>query len=181
MKKMIVLNLAILVYSASLLFAQTTAMVQNADLAIPFGTVSGKIVMTGDHLVFIDEERPDQSFVVAKNEVKGISIQDGTASLELRHPVRDRSGERSQLSLRLTNSDTSSLKRWLGPAATTPTTSAPKFSAWNKQLVQPELQARPRLANVPADTLVQLRLNQGLSFAPLKKAILSPPVSPPPW
>ena len=82
MKKTILLSLAIRFCSASLLFAQTTAQVQKADLAIPFGTVSGKIIMAGDHLVFIDEERPGQSFVVARSEVEELAIQDGTASLE---------------------------------------------------------------------------------------------------
>ena len=101
MKKTIVLSLAIRFCSASLLFAQTTAQIQKAELAIPFGTVSGKIIMAGDHLVFIDEERPGQSFVVARSEVEELAIQDGTASLELRRPVQDRSGERSRLSFRL--------------------------------------------------------------------------------
>jgi len=43
MKKTIVWSLAIWVCSASLLVAQTPAQVQKAELAIPFGTVSGKI------------------------------------------------------------------------------------------------------------------------------------------
>jgi hypothetical protein len=112
----IVWSLAIWACSASLLIAQTIAQVQKADLAIPFGTVSGKIVMAGDHLVFIDEERPDQSFVVARNDVKDLIIQDTTASLELRRPVQDRSGERSRLNFRLASGETVSLKRWFGSA-----------------------------------------------------------------
>src|SRR4029453_3505505 len=70
MKKTIVWSLAIWVCSASLLIAQVPAQVQKAELAIPFGAVAGKIVMAGDHLVFIDEERPDQSFVVARTEIE---------------------------------------------------------------------------------------------------------------
>ena len=169
MKRKIVMNLAIWVCSASLLSAQTTAQVQKADLAIPFGTVSGKIVMAGDHLVFIDEERPDQSFVIAKTEVEDLTIQDRTASLELRRPVHDRSGERSQLNFRLANSDTASLKRWFGLAPTTPAAPAPTLSARNRQQAQPGLPARPRLITVPADTLVHLQLNQGLSSRTAQK------------
>src|SRR5215471_1854700 len=125
MKKTIVLNLVIRFWSASLLFAQTTAQIQKADLAIPFGTVSGKIVMAGDHLVFIDEEQPDHSFVVAKSEVEDLAVQDRTASLELRRPVQDRSGETSQLNFRLVQGETVSLKRWFGSGLTTPATPAP--------------------------------------------------------
>jgi hypothetical protein len=97
MKKTIVWSLAIWVCSASLLIAQIPAQVQNAELAIPFGTVAGKIVMAGDHLVFIDEERPDQSFVLARTEIADLTIQDRTAGLQLRRSVHDRSGERSRL------------------------------------------------------------------------------------
>jgi hypothetical protein len=163
MKKTIVWSLAIWVCSASLLIAQTPAQVQKAELAIPFGTVSGKIVMAGDHLVFIDEERPDQSFVVAKTEVEDLSIQDRTASLELRRAVHDRSGDRSRLNFRLTNGETLALKRWFGSAVTTPAVAAPAFSVRNKPQAQPSHPAKPSLIAVPADTVVQLLLNQGLS------------------
>jgi hypothetical protein len=170
MKKTIVWSLAVLICSASLLFAQTPAQVQKADLAIPFGTVSGKIVMAGDHLVFIDEERPDQSFVVARNEVEDLTVQDRTASLELRRPVQDRSGERSRLNFRLGNGETVSLKRWFSSVATTPAVPAPGLSVRNKSQAQPaNYPVQPRFVAVPADTVVQLQLNQGLSSRTAQK------------
>jgi len=163
MKKTIVWSLAIWVCSASLLIAQTPAQVQKAELAIPFGTVSGKIVMAGDHLVFIDEERPDQSFVVARTEVEDLTIQDRTASLELRRPVQDRSGERSRLNFRLTNGETVALKRWFGSAVTTPAAPTPALAFRNKGQAPLSHPAKPSLIAVPVDTVVQLLLNQGLS------------------
>ena len=132
MKKIIVMSLAIRLWTVSWLYAQTTAQVQKADLAIPFGTVSGKIVMAGDHLVFIDEERPDHSFVVARSEVEDLAIQDRTAGLQLRRPVQDRSGERSKLNFRLTQGDPMSLKRWFGSTATASTTPEPALSVRNR-------------------------------------------------
>src|SRR5262245_59170093 len=161
MKKIIILSLAIRVCSVSLLFSQTTAQMQKADLAIPFGTVSGKIVMAGDHLVFIDEERPDQSFVVARSEVEDLSVQDRTASLELRRPVQDRSGERSRLNFRLAPGETGFLKRWFGSEALAGP--APALAVRNKSQMQTSQAAKAPLVAVPADTLVQLQLNQGLS------------------
>jgi hypothetical protein len=167
MKKTIVSSLAICVCSASLFFAQTTAQVQKVDLAIPFGTVSGKLVMAGDHLVFIDEERPDQSFVVARSEVQDLAIQDRTASLELRRPVQDRSGERSRLNFRLAQGETVSLKRWFG--STSPAGPAPALSVRNKSQMQPSQPANPLFIAVPADTVVPLQLNQGLSSRTAQK------------
>jgi len=171
MKKAIVWSLAIWVWSASALIAQTPAQVQKAELAIPFGTVSGKIVMAGDHLVFIDEERPDQSFVVARTEVQDLTIQDRTAGLELRRSVHDRSGERSRLNFRLTNGEAVALKRWFGSAATTPTPAAPApaFSARNTRQAQASVPAKPSVIAVPTDTVVQLQLNQGLSSRTAQK------------
>jgi hypothetical protein len=169
MKKIIILSLAIRVCSVSLLFAQTTAQMQKADLAIPFGAVSGKIVMAGDHLVFIDEERPDQSFVVARSEVEDLTIQDRTASLELRRPVQDRSGERSRLNFRLAQGETVSLKRWFGSALAMPAASAPALTVRNKVQSQPSQPAKPVVIQVPVDTVVQLQLNQGVSSRTAQK------------
>jgi hypothetical protein len=163
MKKTIVLSLAIWVCTASLLVAQTPAQVQKAELAIPFGTVAGKIVMAGDHLVFIDEEKPDQSFVVARTEIEDFTIQDRTAGLQLRRPVHDRSGERSRLNFRLTTGETVALRRWFGSAVTDSGAPVPAFSARNRDQVQPNPPAKPSSISVPADTVVQLLLNQGLS------------------
>ena len=48
MNKTLVMNLAIWVCNASLLFAQTTAQVQKADLAIPFGTLGALMAKGND-------------------------------------------------------------------------------------------------------------------------------------
>jgi hypothetical protein len=169
MKKNILISIVLLVSITGLLRAQVTAVMQRADLAIPFGTVPGKLVMAGDHLVFIDEERPDLSFVIAKAEVENLAIQDKTASLELRRAVQDRSGERSRLNFRLASGDTVSLRRWFGSAAATPAAVAPALSVRNKSQAQPSHSAKPRFIAVPADTIVQLQLNQGLSSRTAQK------------
>ncbi|PYV86488.1 MAG: hypothetical protein DMG05_19525 [Acidobacteria bacterium] len=160
MMKKSLFTIVLLLGTTSLLRAQTTASMQQADLAIPFGTVSGKIIVAGEHLVFVDEEKPELSFVIAKNEVENFSIQDRTASLELSRPIQDRSGERSRLNFRLANGDTTALKRWFGAAAMAPVAAAPSLSVRNKWQSSP---AKQRLIAVPTDTIVQLKLNQGLS------------------
>src|SRR5207247_1578248 len=58
------------------------------------------------------------------------------------------------------NGDTTALKRWFGAAAMAPVAAAPSLSVRNKWQSSP---AKQRLIAVPADTIVQLKLNQGLS------------------
>jgi hypothetical protein len=66
----------------SLLVAETTVQVRNADLSVPFGSVSGRIVTVGDYLVFIDEERPEMSFAAARTDIQNITAQDDTVVIE---------------------------------------------------------------------------------------------------
>ena len=67
---------------SSLLVAETTVQVRNADLSVPFGSVSGRIVTVGDYLVFIDEERPEMSFAIARTHIQNITAQDDTVVIE---------------------------------------------------------------------------------------------------
>ena len=136
MKTRILLTIAFLASTASSLWAQTTAQVQKAELAIPFGTVPGKIILAGVHLVFVDEEKPATSFVIAKAEVEHLTVQDRNVSMELRHSIQDRSGERSQLNFRLADGDPRSLKRWFDSQGT-PTAAAPALSVRNRTQAAP--------------------------------------------
>ncbi|MCI0423119.1 MAG: hypothetical protein L0387_09280 [Acidobacteria bacterium] len=89
-------SIALWLLAASLLFGQTTAHVQKAELSVPFGAVSGKIVVAGDHLVFIDEQKPEMSFVITKPGVRNLDAHEKIVTLDLDRPIRDRSGERSR-------------------------------------------------------------------------------------
>jgi hypothetical protein len=169
MKRTILFSFMLLAVTANLLLAQTTAQMQKADLAIPFGTVSGKIITAGDHLVFVDEEKLELSFVIDKTEVQNVTVQDRTVSMELARPIQDRSGERSRLNFRLPSGDTASLKRWFGAAVTTPAAAAPALSVRNKGQAQQTRSAKPNLITVPADTVVRLQLNQRLSSRTAQK------------
>jgi hypothetical protein len=93
-----------------LLQAQPGLQVQKAELALPFGAAEGKLLTVGDYLVFVDDGQPDASFAVARREVKNIRLHEGVITLELSAPVRDRSGERSQVSLRMASA--SALDAW---------------------------------------------------------------------
>jgi hypothetical protein len=71
------------------------------ELSIPFGVVPGTLVTSGDHLIFIDEQQPGDSFAVYRPEIADIRVEEGTLRVQTRRPVRDRSGERSQFNIRL--------------------------------------------------------------------------------
>jgi hypothetical protein len=169
-KTKILLSIAFLASTASL-WAQTTAQIQRAELAIPFGAVPGKIILAGAHLVFVDEEKPDMSFVIAKTEVEDLAVQDRNVSIELRHPVHDRSGERSELSFRLADGDPRSLKRWFDSQGTS-TEPAPALSVRNRAQAVPTQAAKHSALAIPVDTVVRLQLSQGLSSRTAQKGDL---------
>lgn len=112
-------SMALMLCVSGLLMAQTPVQVQKADLSIPFGIVSGKMVLVGDHLVFIDEDQPEASFAIARNEIQNMTAEGSMITVETRTPVRDRSGERSRFSFRLVDGDAEFLTKWSGAKSTT--------------------------------------------------------------
>lgn len=78
----------------------TGASVLNVDLAVPFGTVAGKLLLRGDYLVFWDEQEPESSFVVAKSQMENVTVADMEITVQLREAVRNRSGEVMRLVFR---------------------------------------------------------------------------------
>ncbi len=97
--------------------AQTPVKVQKAELSIPFGVVKGRIVAVGDTMVFVDEENTDASFAIDKANIKGWNEQDGVITIDTNRAVKDRSGERSRLAFRLSESNGAALAAWAKNAA----------------------------------------------------------------
>jgi hypothetical protein len=90
-------SVGVVIICAGLLRAQTTVDVSAAELSVPFGTVSGKLVTVGEYLVFIDEDRPEASFALSRGEVQNLKVEQDTVSFQAARPVRDRSGERADV------------------------------------------------------------------------------------
>lgn len=87
----------------------------NAQLSGPSGTTNGKIVVTGDRIIFVDDERPEQSFAVGKGDVRKLTFQQGELSVDLGRPVTDRFGSRTNLVLRTDNPQhIQSVATWAG-------------------------------------------------------------------
>jgi hypothetical protein len=113
-----------LLFGSTVLGAQTKVEVKKAELSVPFGTVKGTAVLVGDYLVFIDEQQVQSSFAIARSEIQKITSEERGVNIETRQPIRDRSGERSQFTVRLSEGDLATLMNWsrMTPTATPATT-----------------------------------------------------------
>ena len=120
-----------LLFGSSVLGAQTKVEVKKAELSVPFGTVKGTAVLVGDYLVFIDEQQVQSSFAIARSEIQKITSEERGVNIETRQPIRDRSGERSQFTVRLSEGDLATLMNWsrMTPTPTTTTTTVAAASA----------------------------------------------------
>jgi hypothetical protein len=120
-----------LLFGSSVLGAQTKVEVKKAELSVPFGTVNGTAVLVGDYLVFIDEQQVQSSFAIARSEIQKITSEGREVNIETRQPIRDRSGERSQFTVRLSEGDLATLMNWsrMTPTPTTRTVAAASVPA----------------------------------------------------
>ncbi|HWR53233.1 MAG TPA: hypothetical protein VN428_19155 [Bryobacteraceae bacterium] len=94
--------------------------VRQAELSVPFGVVPGKLIKSGQYLIFVDDEQPGDSFVVPRRELANARREGETLRVDLNEPVRDRSGERRSLVFRLSDpASAAPLLSWMqsAPAA----------------------------------------------------------------
>lgn len=100
------------------LFAQLPVHTQKVEMSIPFGVVPGQLVTVGDLLLFIDDEKPEASFAIARSGIRNLSIAAEVLTVETVKPVRDRGGERSSFNFRLTRPmDAQPFADWFKTAA----------------------------------------------------------------
>lgn len=124
MKSKILFLAATLLCVSGAALAQTSVEVKKAELSVPFGGVHGKVALVGEYLVFIDDDQPQSSFAIARGQIQNIASEGGLARITTKQPFRDRSGERSQFSLRLIEGDLVTLINWSQTAAGTNTAAA---------------------------------------------------------
>jgi hypothetical protein len=102
------------------------------ELAIPFGTVPGKLLLLGNYIVFLDEQQPENSIVIAKSAIQQLKAEGAGIAIQMKEPVRARAGEVLLLNFRTsTGGDPALLTTWFGTgapktaAAATPAPAAP--------------------------------------------------------
>ncbi len=96
----------------------------DVEHAVPFGQVQGKLILYGDYLVFVDAERPEDSFVTPKTSIETLSTEGAQITIQLKDAVRNRSGEVRRVSFRALSGDSGPVTSWWGSAAAAPASSA---------------------------------------------------------
>jgi hypothetical protein len=81
--------------------AQSAVQELRADLFTGAATSSGRLIVGGDQLVFLSDTNPGDSFFVPRANIQSITPERDMLTIQLREPVRDRTGERLRLSFRL--------------------------------------------------------------------------------
>lgn len=99
--------------------AQTPTLVRRAELAVPFGSITGRLVVVADYMVFVDEDRNEDSFTIARSDIKDFKVEGDSLRIETKRALRDRSGERTSFSFRLRDGSSEALVLWAGTKSTT--------------------------------------------------------------
>ncbi len=104
-----------------------TNQTQPVQVSVPFGVVNGRLVTSGDDLIFIDDQQPQNSFVIRRADIQNVKYEGSMATLMLSRPVRDSSGERSTINFRFQNPAAASMiTSWLGSRGATAQAAAPQ-------------------------------------------------------
>lgn len=97
-----------------------------AELALPFGTASGKLIVSGDHLMFVTDTNVESSFVIPRDNVQDITTDGGVITIVFKQSMRDQSGERTRAIFRFPNAaDVDAITRWSKTATASQSSTAP--------------------------------------------------------
>lgn len=89
--------------------------VHKIQLQSPSGAINGKVVGVGDHLIFIDDDQPQKSFLIPRGDIRTARNENNAIVVEMARPVTDRFGTRSNLEIRLVDPSTGTvLSKYLG-------------------------------------------------------------------
>ncbi len=95
-------------------------VVKRAQLSSPSGVVSGKLVMLGDRMVFVDDNQPDMSFVIPRADVRRAHLEGGELTMDLVRPYTPIEGHQPQSTVVLLMPDQASagnVVTWIGAPA----------------------------------------------------------------
>jgi hypothetical protein len=121
-----------------------------AELSIPFGTVTGKLLLLGDYLVFLDEQQPETSIVIPKGIVDRLTADGAMIAIETKEPVRGRAGGVRVLNFRVsTGGDPAAVTAWFASAANKPAPPAPPAPPVAPPAAPPAAPVAPPVAPAP--------------------------------
>lgn len=115
------LGLALLLSVVTLLAQPNAVQIVPVEIAVPFGTVPGKLILHDGWAVFLDDEKPESSFAVSRAEMSGFATEAGMMNALFKKNFRDRAGEKNRLSLRAARpEDSDILQRWFSAPPSSP-------------------------------------------------------------
>jgi hypothetical protein len=80
----------------------------------PSGTISGKVIGTGDKLVFVDESDPTKSFTLTRGEISNYTTEGGDVVVHLSRPAADQPGTTSNVRITVVDAKNSAaITRWI--------------------------------------------------------------------
>ena len=137
------LTLSFLTWSLALMAQSPAVQIFPVQLAIPFGTATGKLILHDGYAVFLDDEKPESSFAVSRAELTSVVAEAGMLNALFKKNFKDRAGDKNRLSLRATRpEDTETLRRWFSAAETAPGVATSDAS---KELFKLDVQQMRRL------------------------------------
>lgn len=133
--------------------------VQPVQEAVPFGVVTGRLVTSGHDVIFIDDQQPQNSFVIRRNDIRDVRFDGSTVTMNLNRPVRDSTGQRSTISFRFQNPAAATMvTSWVGPGArgTQPAAPQPARSEFGAQSMAMDGAAPPQQLSTPPGSSSQV-------------------------
>ena len=96
------------------LAADEQVTIHKVTVNAPSGTISGKVVGTGDKLVFIDDSDPSKSFTLTRGEITNYTTENGGIVVQLARPSSDQAGTTSNLRITVVDENNSAaITRWM--------------------------------------------------------------------
>ena len=98
----------------SILSAQEQISIQKVTVNTPSGVITGKVVGTGDRLVFIDDSDPSKSFTLNRGEVRNHTTENGAILVEMARPVADQAGTTANLKITVVDqANATAITKWI--------------------------------------------------------------------
>ena len=66
--------------------AADRVIVHPAQLAGPYGSDTGKLVIVGNQMVFVDDVNPANSFVIPRTDIRGYNVSNGMVTFNMQQP-----------------------------------------------------------------------------------------------
>lgn len=104
-----------LALAATVTFAADEQLtIHKVTVNTPSGVISGKVIGTGDKLVFVDESDPTKSFTLSRGDVANYTTDNGAIVVRLSRPESDNAGTTSNVRITVVDTNNSAaITRWL--------------------------------------------------------------------